>query len=206
MPKISKAFLRIERVTFLGYADAKEADDPFKAAFEVGKLCAQRGLTVVNGAGPGVMKAATLGAKSVGGRAIGITFYPKDIPLFEGRDETNNVDELFVMDNYLERTLKLLEVGQVHIIFNGGTGTISEFGMAWGLAKLYFGHHKPLVLYGDFWHEIIFAFTKGMYIRPEERQVFKIVNKPQQVIEAIDEFEKMIFERAHNHLNPVFSI
>lgn len=206
MPKISKAFLRIERVTFLGYADAKEADDPFKAAFEVGKLCAQRGLTVVNGAGPGVMKAATLGAKSVGGRAIGITFYPKDIPLFEGRDETNKVDELFVMDNYLERTLKLLEVGQVHIIFNGGTGTISEFGMAWGLAKLYFGHHKPLILYGDFWHEIIFAFTKGMYIRPEERQVFKIVNRPQQVIEAIDNFEKMIFERVHNHLNPVFSI
>ena len=54
---------KIERVTFLGYADAKEADDPFKAAFEVGKLCAQRGLTVVNGAGPGVMKAATLGAR-----------------------------------------------------------------------------------------------------------------------------------------------
>lgn len=206
MPKISKAFLRIERVTFLGYADAKEADDPFKAAFEVGKLCAQRGLTVVNGAGPGVMKAATLGAKSVGGRAIGITFYPKDIPLFEGRDETNKVDQLIVMDNYLERTLKLLEVGQVHIIFNGGTGTISEFGMAWGLAKLYFGHHKPLILYGDFWHEIIFAFTKGMYIRPEERQVFKIVNKPQQVIDAINDFEKMIFERSHNHLNPVFSI
>lgn len=206
MPKISKAYLRIERVTFLGYADAKEADDPFKAAFEVGKLCAQRGLTVVNGAGPGVMKAATLGAKSAGGRTIGITFYPKDIPLFEGRDETNKVDQLIVMDNYLERTLKLLEVGQVHIIFNGGTGTISEFGMAWGLAKLYFGHHKPLILYGDFWHGIIFAFTKGMYIRPEERHVFKIVNRPQQVIDAIDGFEKMIFERAHNHLNPVFSI
>lgn len=197
---------KIEQVTFLGYADAKEADDPFRAAFEVARLCAQKGLVIVNGAGPGVMKAATLGAHAAGGRAIGITFYPHDLPAFEGRDESNKVDQLIVMNNYLERTLKLLEVGQVHIIFNGGTGTISEFGMAWGLARLYFGHHKPLVLYGDFWHDIIFAFTRGMYIRPEERQVFKIVNKPQQVIEAIDEFEKMIVAQEHDHLNPVFSI
>src|SRR3989338_5424221 len=196
----------IEKVTFLGYADAKEADEPFKAAFRVAKLCAERGLTVVNGAGPGIMKAATMGAKSVGGQTIGITFYPKDIPMFEGRDETNKVDQLIVMNNYLERTLKLLEVGQVHIIFNGGTGTISEFGMAWGLARLYFGHHKPLILYGDFWHEIIFAFTRGMYIRPEERQVFKIVNKPGDAIDAIDEFEKILNSQEHDHSSGIFSI
>ncbi|HSX19474.1 MAG TPA: LOG family protein [Candidatus Saccharimonadales bacterium] len=197
---------KIQKVTFLGYADAKEADDPFKAAFEVAKLCAEKGLTVVNGGGPGVMKASTLGAHEGGGKAIGITFYPADIPVFEGRDESNNVDELIVCDNYLERTLKLLEVGHVHVIFNGGTGTISEFGMAWGLARLYFGHHKPLILYGDFWQEIIFAFTKGMYIRPEERLVFQIVNKPHMVIEAISEFEKMIDKQKHEHVGPVFSI
>lgn len=197
---------KIEKVTFFGYADAKEADDPFKAAFEVAKLCAQKGLTIVNGAGPGVMKASTLGAKSVGGRTIGITFYPKDIPVFEGRDETNTVDQLIVTKNYLERTLKLLEVGQVHIIFNGGTGTISEFGMAWGLAKLYFGHHKPLILYGDFWQEIIFAFTKGMYIRPEERQVFKIVNKPESALAAIEDFKKSLALSEHGHIKPIFSI
>lgn len=197
---------KIQKITFLGYADAKEADDPFKAAFEVAKLCAQKGLVIVNGGGPGVMKASTLGAKSVGGQAIGITYYPKDMPVFEGRDETNTVDQLIVTENYLERTLKLLEVGQVHIIFNGGTGTISEFGMAWGLARFYFGHHKPLILYGDFWHEIIFAFTKGMYIRPEERQVFKIVNKPEDAIAAIDDFEKTLALKAHGHKNPIFSI
>ena len=36
------------------------------------------------------------------------------------------------------------------MVFNGGTGTISEFGMAWGLARLYFGNHKPMVLFGRF--------------------------------------------------------
>ena len=166
-------------------------DELFKNAYEVARVCAQHGYIVVNGGGPGVMKAATLGAKSANGKTIGVTFYPKDIPVFEGRDEENKVDELIVVDNYLERTLKLLEIGQVFIIFNGGTGTISEFGMAWGLARLYFGHHKPLILYGNFWQEIIFAFTKGMYIRPEERQVFKIVNDPIQVIDVIKRFENI---------------
>ena len=196
----------IQNVTFLGYADAKQADEPFKAAYEVAKLCAQKGYTIVNGGGPGVMKASTMGAKSAGGKAIGVTFFPNDIPVFEGRDETNKVDHLIVVENYLERTLKLLELGHIYVIFNGGTGTISEFGMAWGLARLYFGHHKPLVLYGDFWQEIIFAFTKGMYIRAEERNVFKIVNKPQDALDAISEFEKKLTSANHEHENPIFSI
>src|SRR3989338_2786730 len=196
----------IQNVTFLGYADAKQADDPFKAAYEVAKLCAQKGYTIVNGGGPGVMKASTMGAKSANGKAIGVTFFPKDIPVFEGRDETNKVDHLIVVENYLERTLKLLELGHIYVIFNGGTGTISEFGMAWGLARLYFGHHKPLVLYGDFWQEIIFALTKNMYIRPEERMVFRIVNKPQDALDAILEFEKKLISANHEHEKPIFSI
>ncbi|MDO8487646.1 MAG: LOG family protein [Candidatus Curtissbacteria bacterium] len=197
---------KIQKVTFMGYADAKEGDALFKSVFEVAKECAKAGFTVVNGGGPGVMRASSEGAKSAGGRTIGITFYPKDIPVFEGRDEANIVDELVVADNYLDRTLRLLEEGQAFIFFNGGTGTISEFGMAWGLARLYFGHHKPLILYGDFWQEIIFAFTKNMYIRPEERQVFKIVNSPREVISAIAEFEKMAEANTHDHVNPLFEI
>lgn len=197
---------KVQNITFLGYADSKETDDPFRAAFTVAALCAKNRLTVVNGAGPGVMKASTLGAHSEGGRAIGITFYPKDIPMFEGRDETNDVDELMVSPDYLTRTLKLLEVGQIHVIFNGGTGTISEFGMAWGLARLYFGHHKPLILYGDFWQEIIFAFTRGMYIRPEERLVFKIVNTPEAAMDAIMEFSDKVGSENHNHETNIFSV
>ncbi|MBI2012561.1 LOG family protein [Candidatus Curtissbacteria bacterium] len=170
---------------------------------------------LVNGGGPGVMKASTQGAKSVGGRAIGVTFFPKDIPAFEGRDPSNTVDELIVTKSYLERTLKLLELGQIFIIFNGGTGTISEFGMAWGLARLYFGHHKPLlyfghhkplILYGEFWQQIIFAFTRGMYIRPEERQVFKIAYTPQKALLAIREFKKKIEKEEHDHKSHIFSI
>ena len=96
-----------------------------------------------------------------------------------------------------------MERGQVYVIFNGGTGTISEFGMAWGLARLYFGHHKPLILYGDFWMDIIAAFKKNMKIRPEEMRVFKYANTPHGVLQAICEFGTEIKMGIHPHIRVV---
>ncbi|HJZ06259.1 hypothetical protein A2634_02310 [Candidatus Amesbacteria bacterium RIFCSPHIGHO2_01_FULL_48_32] len=187
----------IRVVTCLGFADAHEDDPLFKEAFEVGKALATAGYTVANGGGPGVMRASTLGAKSVGGHVIGVTFYPKDVSIFEGRDKNNPIDEEITGANYLERTLKLLEVGQANVIFKGGTGTISEFGMAWGLARLYFGHHKPLILYGKFWENIMAAFLANMRMRPEEFQVYRVVTSTEEVIKALELFELTMQHEPH---------
>lgn len=191
----------IKVVTCLGYADAHPDDSLFKEAYEVGKALAERGFVVANGGGPGVMRASSQGAKSVGGKVIGVTFYPKDVSNFEGRDKNNPIDEEIKTENYLERTLKLLEVGQAYVIFRGGTGTISEFGMAWGLARLYFGHHKPLILYGKFWEKILTAFMANMRMRPQEFQVYRIVNSPEEVIKSLEIFNFMLTHDSHT-FNP----
>src|SRR3989344_4435121 len=145
----------IENIAIFGFADAAENGQLFKEVKEVSRKLAMAGYTVVDGGGPGVMRAATIGAKEGGGKVIGVTLYSEDIPNFEGKDPKNLFDEEIKTTNYVERTLALMKTGQVYVIFNGGSGTISEFGMAWGLAKLYFGHHKPLILYGKFWSNII---------------------------------------------------
>lgn len=191
----------INTVSCLGFADAHEDEDLFKEAFAVGKALAEAGYVVANGGGPGVMKASTLGAKAGGGHVIGVTFYPKDVALFEGRDRSNPIDEEIKGANYLERTLKLLEVGQAYVVFKGGTGTVSEFGMAWGLARLYFGHHKPLILYGKFWENIMAAFLANMRMRPEEFQVYRIVNSPEEVIKTLELFELSLKHEKHSY-NP----
>ena len=113
---------------------------------------------------------------------------------FEGRDPRNEADKEIVMNNYLERTMKLLELGNAYLIFNGGTGTVSEFGMAWGLARLYFGHHKPLILFGGFWYPIMEAFATNIKIRPEELRVYKIVTTPRQAVEALWWYETQLTE------------
>lgn len=193
----------IDRVAIFGFADAKEGDELFTSVVEVSKALAKAGYTVVDGGGPGVMLAATEGAKQSGGKVIGVTFYPKDALDFEGRDPKNEIDEEVITHSYVERTLRLLERGQTFVIFNGGTGTISEFGMAWGLARLYFGHHKPLILYGQFWPEVIETFKKNMKIREEELRVFKYANSPGEVLNAIVEFEREIKQGIHKHIRIV---
>lgn len=191
----------INRVAVFGFADAKETDELYAEVVLVTKILAENGYIIVDGGGPGVMKAASEGAKKASGKVIGVTFYPKDAMNFEGKDPGNNVDEEVITHNYVERTLTLLERGQVYVIFNGGTGTISEFAMAWGLARLYFGHHKPLILYGDFWPHIIETFKKYMKIRPEEERVFKYANSPHEVLKDICEFGTEIKAGIHPHIN-----
>jgi len=174
-----------KKITILGYSQAKEGGELYQQTFEVCRILAQEGYTIINGAGPGVMRAATEGAHAGGGKAIGVSFSPEGMTNFEGRDPENMVDELVMTENYLERTLKLLEMGDAFVIFNGGTGTISEFGMAWGLARLYFGSHEPMILYGSWWHEIMEAFGKNMKLRDEELRVYRIVDSPKEVLEEV---------------------
>ena len=187
-------------IAFLGFSESLETDPEYRAAYETGKLLAENGYTIVDGGGPGVMQAASLGAKAGGGKTVGVTFYPKNIANFEGRTMTNPLDKEVITQNYLERTLTLLSTGHMYVFFNGGTGTISEFGMAWGLARLYFGHHKPLILYGDFWNNIIEAFKENMRLRPEELDVYKIVNSPEKVLAAIKGFEEKFGSNQHQHV------
>jgi uncharacterized protein (TIGR00730 family) len=191
----------IRTVACMGFANAGGSDPLYKEAYGVGKALAEAGFVVANGGGPGVMRASSEGAKSVGGKVVGVTFYPKDIAIFEGRDKNNPIDEEMVGANYLERTLKLLDVAQAYVIFKGGTGTISEFGMAWGLARLYFGHHKPLILYGKFWENIMAAFLANMRMRPEEFQVYRVVDTPEEVIKTLELFELMLQHEPHT-FNP----
>lgn len=181
--------MEIKKVAFLGFADAKPEDQEYQDAFETAKVLAGAGYTIINGGGPGVMKASTEGAHAGGGKAIGITFYPRFKENFEGRDSQNKFDEEIKTKTYVERTLKIMETAEVYLIFNGGTGTISEFGMAWGLARLHFGHHKPLVLFGPFWHEIIEVIGKNMRLRPEELKVYHIVTTPEEALIKIKSLE-----------------
>ena len=182
--------MKISNVAVLGYADSKNEDQEYKDAVETAKLLAQAGYKIINGGGPGIMRAATEGAHAGGGKAIGVTYYPENKETnFEGRDPANKFDEEIITDTYVERTLRIMSLADVYLIFNGGTGTISEFGMAWGLARIHFGHHRPLILFGDFWHQIIEAIGKNMYLRPEELQVYHIVTTPQEALIKVKSLE-----------------
>lgn len=179
----------IKNIAFFGYSEAKPGEKLYQEAFDIAKLLARAGYIIVNGGGPGVMDASTKGAASVKGETLSVTFNPINAPGFEGRYLGNVTTKVIKTGNYYERMFKLLEHGDIYIIFKGGTGTLSEFATAWCLARLYFGYHKPFILYGNFWREIVSCLKKNLFIRGNEFKLFKIISQRHEVIKAIESFE-----------------
>ncbi len=192
----------IKRVAIFGSADIGQESKEFKDVFEAAALLAKDGKLIVDGGGPGAMQAATLGAKSVGGHTLAVTFFPVNAPNFEGRFANNVVDREIRTKNYIERMFTLMDNADAFVIFKGGTGTLSEWATTWLLAHLYYGHHKPFVLYGDFWHEVIAMVKKHFLMEGPEMKVFKIAKNAQEMLYCFDEFEAEMAQRPHSTLMP----
>lgn len=199
--KYSETKHLIKNIAFFGDADISESDETYKEAFDTAELLAQNGYVIVDGGGPGVMQAATTGAQKGKGKTITVTFDPVNAPGFEGKYVGNVPDEEIVTTNYIERMFKLMEYGDIFVMFKGGSGTISEFGTAWVLAKLYYGRHKPFILFGNYWAEIIDVFRKNMNIDASELSVFEIATTKEEVLAAIKRFEEKLKTRGHTHTN-----
>ncbi len=186
----------IKKVAFFGSADVEPDHPLYQEVFDIAQQVAQQGKTIVNGGGPGVMQAATKGAQSVVGKSVAVTFYPEDMTEFEGRDVGNEVQTEIETANYIERMFGLIYYSDLFICFKGGTGTLSEWTTAWLMAHLYFGDHKPVILYGDFWHEVMDVINRNFFIEDKEKKIYKIVTNQAELIQAISNFEEEIAARA----------
>lgn len=185
----------IKYIAIFGSADVDQQHPLYSEVFKVARYLAYHDKIVINGGGPGVMDAATKGAQAAGGETLAVTFYPKDMPEFEGRFFDNNVDKEIKTANYVERMFGLMHYADAFIIFQGGTGTLSEWTTAWLLAHLYYGKHKPLILYGEFWYEVMRVIHDHFFIGEKERMVYKIVKDEEELIEALDFFEEELADR-----------
>lgn len=191
--------IEFKKVAFFGDAAVTENDPVYKTAYEAAKRLAKQGYVIVNGGGPGVMVAATEGAESVGGKTESVTFYPEHASGFEGRYLSNRTDKEIRTDNYIERMFVLMEQSDIFLIFKGGTGTISELGTAWVLAKLYYGHHKPFILVGSFWRPIIGAIHDNLLIDAKEMDVFRIVDSIDEIHTTMKKLEDALNRVDHSH-------
>lgn len=186
----AKTSRTLDRIGIFGSADIDEAHPVYQAALAVAETLAKTGKTIVDGGGPGVMAAATIGAEKAGGKTIAVTFEPRDMPEFEGRYAGNIPDLEIKTDTYISRMFGLIEESDAFVIFQGGTGTLSEWSTVWLLAHLHYGHHRPLVLYGDFWPDFLDTVSKYFFVGEKERSLYKFANSPEQVMQALTEFEQ----------------
>ncbi|RLC35642.1 hypothetical protein DRH14_00325 [Candidatus Shapirobacteria bacterium] len=184
-----KTTRKIKKVAFFGDADAKQNSQHYRNAFEVARLLASCGYIIVNGGGPGVMLASTLGAKQSGGQVEIVTWDRGEKSAnYEGelKENADLADKKYSESNYEDRVKKLVELSDAFVIFKGGTGTLSEMGMVWGMAKLNYGHHKPVIFFGKFWKKIIKSIVNNLVIDQKEKNVYTIAWQKFKVKKILD--------------------
>ncbi|MCZ7378549.1 TIGR00730 family Rossman fold protein [Micromonospora sp. WMMC250] len=111
-------------------------------ATETGAELARRGHTLVSGGGcVGMMGALADGARSAGGRTLGVI--PQSLVDLEVADLAS--DELLVTESMASRKTLMIEKSDAFLTLPGGLGTLDELFEVWTTATLAL-HAKPMVL------------------------------------------------------------
>jgi hypothetical protein len=185
---MEKTKKQIKRVAFFGDADLKPTDAAYETAVATSRLLAENGYIIVNGGGPGIMRASTDGAKSAGGLVEVVIIDPEKVPgNYEGSDNENleYASQIYKTDKIEDRTEKLIEVADAYVIFKGGTGTLAEMSLVWELAKFEYGHHEPIIFVGKEWKEVVDVIEKNMGFEEKEKRVVATAETPEEVLTAL---------------------
>lgn len=145
-------------VSIFGSARFKEDNEYYQQSREMGARVAQAGFNVVTGGGPGVMEAASRGAKEAGGHTIGVNI---ELP-FE--QKPNPFLDVWVDIRYFfVRKVLLFKYSVGFVIMPGGLGTLDELFEAYTLVQCDKIPQFPIVLFGsEYWqHQIEQAQNDG---------------------------------------------
>jgi uncharacterized protein (TIGR00725 family) len=115
---------RLRQVSVIGSSGCAQDSRLGQLAGEVGQRLAEAGVTVVCGAGSGVMEAAARGAAEMGGRVIGI------VQGTDLADANPYCTEVIASGIGHARNLAVVASGEAVIAVGGEWGTLSEIGLA----------------------------------------------------------------------------
>lgn len=158
----------------------------FDDAKELGKILAEKKISIVNGAGNmGLMRAVTDSAMENGGKCIGV------IPQFMVEQEWHNpkLSELIVVDSMHERKHKMAQMSEGVIALAGGCGTLEELMeiITWKQLGLFLhpivilntkGYYNPLL-------EMLDKAAEERFMREEHRAIWSVANTPSEAVELL---------------------
>lgn len=174
--KISKLPMPI--VTIFGGSHIK-LDTPYaKKAYELGMKFIERDISILTGGGPGIMEAASCGAKKYAKRkakiiGIGVSRL--------GEEPNKCADEYFELEFFFARKWLLTQYSSGFIIFPGGFGTLDELGEVLTLIQTQHLKRVPVLLVGrEYWAHFIQWIQseplKHGFINPEDFEFFKVTD------------------------------
>jgi uncharacterized protein (TIGR00730 family) len=130
-------------VTVFGSARFQEGSPYYELTRQVGGALARLGFTVMTGGGPGVMEAASRGAKEAGGFTVGC-----NIALPEEQKLNPYLDRAVGFEHFFVRKVMLVKYSYAFVVMPGGLGTMDELFEALTLIQTKKIENFPVVLLG----------------------------------------------------------
>jgi uncharacterized protein (TIGR00730 family) len=146
-------------ITVFGSGIVAENSSDWETAYETGVLLAKAGFTVANGGYDGAMLASAQGAKSAGGKTIGVT-----TDEFQGARKNEFIDQEIRKPLWRERLFQLIDLADGFVVLDGGTGTLVELMVIWEMGNKSF-HEKPAVVLGNHMKKAIQALKQNPEVR-----------------------------------------
>lgn len=158
----------------------------FEVAHEVGRLLAERGLGLVNGAGNmGLMQASSDGCLDAGGKVTGV------IPQFmvDQNWHHTGLTELIITDSMHTRKKKIADITDGAIVLPGGCGTFDELFeiITWKQLGLYL---NPIIIVNvdGYFNELLALLQKAIdenFMRPQHGDIWRIATTAEEAVDML---------------------
>lgn len=131
------------RVTIFGSARISEGDEAYRDVYDIARGLAAEGFDIVTGGGPGLMRAANSGSKSVsnGGQSIGLNI---KLPHEQCPNPYLDIKEEF--DRFSGRLDAFMAMSDAVVVAPGGIGTMLELFYSWQLVQVQHLCETPIIL------------------------------------------------------------
>jgi len=174
-------------ISIFGSARTDPEHPSYKLAEEIAHLLSNSGFSVVSGGGPGIMEAANKGAFAGKSPSIGLNI---DLPHEQNENKYQDIPLHF--RHFFSRKVMFVKYASAYVVLPGGFGTLDELAEILTLVQTGKTRRIPVILVDSgFWSGLIDWFgntlVKAGTINPEDLELFKILDKPQDVVDAIFE-------------------
>ena len=188
-------------VSIFGSARTKPENKYYKIAEELAYQLTLNKYGVITGGGGGIMEAGNKGANRGGGKSVGLNI---QLPFEQQANKFIDKDKIINFDYFFVRKVMFIKYAQGFVVLPGGFGTLDEMFEALTLIQTHKSGNFPVILVGKKFWEGLLKWIKEMLleeegnISPEDLDLIKIVDSPNEAVEHINDFYKKY------HLKPNF--
>lgn len=182
-------------ISIFGSARTATDDPYYRLAEEISRALSDAGFSVVSGGGPGIMEAANKGAFAGRSPSIGL-----NIRLPQEQSGNQYQDIALNFRHFFSRKVMFVKYASAYVVLPGGFGTLDELAEMLTLVQAGKSRRIPIILvHRPFWQGLIDWFRNTLVeegtINPEDLDLFKVLDKPEEVVDAIFEhYDKRGFE------------